>query len=174
MSQGRRRRLQIVAAGFDSLGARHLAQRCSRRYIAAMTDHPRQLSDLTGFTSLDEFGVMPREEKLEATLANPQLPGAMKLGTVKAITKARIRHQFANLLSAEFPHMQEALGELRAENPKVYLDQIMGLAEFAIPKLKSVEVEREGDSERAAKEMTMTELMNALMAPEDDPVVSEQ
>jgi hypothetical protein len=139
-----------------------------------MTDHPRQLSDLTGFTSLDEFGVMPREEKLEATLAQPEVPGGMKLGTIKAITKARIRHQFANLLAAEFPNMQTALGELRKENPKVYLDQVMGLAEFAIPKLKSVEVEREGDSERAAKEMTMTELMNALMAPEDDQVVAEQ
>lgn len=140
-----------------------------------MTDAPMKMSDLTGFTELDEFGVMPREEKIEASLANPKLPGAMKLGALKEITTARIRHQFANLLSQEFPHMQDALGELRKENPKVYLDKIGDLAEFALPKMKAVEVDHGSESGNSAKNLSMNDLMRLAFDPEpDDQVVAEQ
>lgn len=136
---------------------------------------PLQMSDLTGFTELDEFGVMPREEKLEASLANPKLPGAMKLGAIKEITRARMRHQFANLISQEMPNVQAALAEVRSDNPKVYIDQFIALAEFALPKQKAVEMDHGSESARGAREMTMSELMNAMLEPEpDSAVVSEQ
>lgn len=140
-----------------------------------MADAPTKLSDLTGFTELNEFGVTPREEHFTQSLANPQLPGAMKLGALKEITKARLRHQFSNLIDAEFTHMQAALAELRAENPKVYLDQVMELAKFALPQMKAVELEQESESGRSAKNLSMNELMKALMEPADDTqVVSVQ
>lgn len=138
---------------------------------------PTKLSDLTGFTELNEFGVTPREEHLEQTLANPKLPGAMKLGAVKEITKARLRHQFSKLISAEFENMQAAFAELRKENPKVYIDQVLSAAEFALPKMKAVEIEKESESGRQAKELSMDELMRLAFEPPADPdadVVSVQ
>lgn len=141
-----------------------------------MADAPTKLSDLTGFTELNEFGVTPREEHLEQTLANPKLPGAMKLGAVKEITKARLRYQFSKLISAEFENMQAAFLELRKENPKVYIDQVLAAAEFALPKMKAVEID-ESESGRQARELSMDELMRLALdppAPEDATVVSVQ
>src|SRR5690349_754346 len=136
---------------------------------------PLQMSDLTGFTELDEFGVMPREEKLERSLENPKLPGAMKLGAIKEITKARMRHQFANLSSQEMPNVQKARADVRADNPKVYIDQFSALAEFALPKQRAVELDRDSEGARGARDMTMDQLMNALLEPEPDAdVVSVQ
>lgn len=133
---------------------------------------PLTMSDLVGDDAgLEEFGVMPTEKKLEATLANPQLPGAMKLGAVHAITKARMRNQVATLFSQEMPNIRAALAELREANPKVYIDQILAIAEFAIPKLKAVEVTGESEAGRKANEMSLDELMGAIS---DDRVVSVQ
>ena len=140
-----------------------------------MSDAPTKLSDLTGLTEIDEFGTMPTEEKLNASLAKPEMPGAMKLGAMNAITKARMRHQFANLLSSEMPNLQAALGDLRAESPKVYIDQLLSMAEFALPRMKAVEIEGNSESERGARDMSMNDLMNALAREEPDAqVVSVQ
>jgi len=140
-----------------------------------MADAPTKLSDLTGFTELNEFGVTPREEHLEQSLAQPKLPGAMKLGAVNTITKARMRHQFSNLLSSEMDNLRAALGELRKENPKVYIDQLLSMAEFALPRMKAVEIEGESEAGRQAKEMSMDELMRLALEPEPDAqVVSVQ
>jgi hypothetical protein len=118
---------------------------------------------------------MPREEKIEASLANPQLPGAMKLGALKEITKARMRHQFANLISQEMPNVQDALREVKADNPKVYIDQFIALAEFALPKMKAVEVDHGSESGNSAKNLSMNDLMRLAFEPEpDDQVVAEQ
>lgn len=129
------------------------------------------MDELTGLGPLEEFGVLPRETVLETSLAKPDMPGAMKIGAINTITKARMRHQFANLLSSEMPNVKAALEELRRENPKVYLDQLAMLAEFALPKLKSVEVDTGGEAGRKANEMTLDELMNLAS---DDTVVSVQ
>lgn len=147
--------------------------------FAAMDDEdppkPLKMSDLTGFTELNEFGTTPREEHLVQTLENPKLPGAMKLGAVNAITKARMRHQFANLLSSEMENLRAALADLRAENPKVYIDQLLSAAEFALPRMKAVEIEKESESARQAKEMSMDDLMRIALGPEPDAdVVSIQ
>lgn len=140
-----------------------------------MTNPLTKLSDLTGMTELDEFGVMPREEVIEARLANPEMPGKMKLGAVNAITKARMRHGFANLLASEMDNLKLALKELRAENPKVYIDQLLSMAEFALPRMKAVEVEQESESSRQAKNMSMDELMRVALEADPDPeVVSVQ
>lgn len=132
---------------------------------------PLTMSDLTGLTEIDEFGVMPREEKIEASLAHPKLPGAMKLGALKEITTARMRHQFANLISQEMGNVADALREIKADNPKVYIDQFIALSEFALPKMKAVEVDHGSQAGSSAKNLSMNDLMRALMEPEPDAQV---
>jgi len=127
------------------------------------------LTDLIG-GDLDEFGQLPREEHIVESLKRPNAPGALSLGKINNVSKARMRHQFAQLLALEMPAIQSALAELHKENPKVYLDQIMALAEFSLPKLKSVEIDVSANSE-SAKDLSLADLQNALLS---DSVVSVQ
>lgn len=127
------------------------------------------LTDLIG-GDLDEFGQLPREEHIVESLRKPNAPGALSLGKINNVSKARMRHQFAQLLALEMPAIQSALAALHAENPKVYLDQIMQLAEFSLPKLKSVEIDVSANSE-SAKDLSLADLQNALLS---DSVVSVQ
>jgi len=127
------------------------------------------MQDLVG-GNMDEFKQMPREERIEASLARPNAPGAMSLVQINGVSKARMRHQFARLLGLELDNIREALAELKKENPKVYLDQVMALAEFSLPKLKSVEIDVSANSE-SAKDMSLEALQAALT---DDSVVSVQ
>jgi hypothetical protein len=127
------------------------------------------LTDLIG-GDLDEFGQLPREEHIVESLRKPNAPGALSLGKINNVSKARMRHQFAQLLALEMPAIQSALAALHAENPKVYLDQIMALAEFSLPKLKSVEIDVSANSE-SAKDLSLADLQNALLS---DSVVSVQ
>ena len=128
-----------------------------------------KLSDLIG-GDLNEFGQLPREAHIEASLAQPNAPGALSLGRINNVSKARMRHQFAQLLALELPQIQTALAALHAENPKVYLDQVMALAEFSLPKLKSVEIDVSANSE-SARSLSLADLQNALLS---DAVVSVQ
>lgn len=127
------------------------------------------LSDLVG-GDLNEFGQLPPEEHIVESLKRPDAQGALSLGRINNVSKARMRHQFAQLLALELPAIQSALAELRKENPKVYLDQVMALAEFSLPKLKSVEIDVSANSE-SAKDLSLADLQNALLS---DSVVSVQ
>lgn len=131
----------------------------------------KKLDDLVGPIHLEEFGALPREEKLNASLATPEMPGAYAVSTLKAITTARIRHQFANLIASQMPQLTEALAELKKENPKVYIEKLTEVAEFALPRLKSVEVDVSANNE-SARTLTMDQLMSALA--DDGSVVSVQ
>lgn len=131
----------------------------------------KKLDDLVGPIHLEEFGALPKEEKLEQSLAQPDLPGAYAVSTMKAIATARIRNQFSNLIASEMPNLKEALGELKKENPKVYIEKLTEVAEFALPRLKSVEVDVSANSE-SARALTMDQLMSALA--DDGSVVSVQ
>ena len=51
-----------------------------------------KLSDLTGMSDMDEFGQLPPEEHVEASLAKPDAPGALTLGRINNVSKARMRH----------------------------------------------------------------------------------
>lgn len=128
-----------------------------------------KLTELVG-ENLDEFKQMPREEKIEASLQRPTAPGALSAHQINGISKARMRHRFAQLLALEIPQIQSALVELHKENPKVYLDQIMALAEFSLPKLKSVEIDVSANAE-SARNLSLDDLQRALV---DDTVVSVQ
>ncbi len=127
------------------------------------------LDDLVG-GDIDEFRQMPREEKIEVTLRNPSAPGAMSLNTINNVSKARMRRSFAAVLALEVPHIQEALRELQKENPKVYLEKVMELAEFSLPKLKSVEIDVSANAE-SARQLSLADLQNALL---QDTVVATQ
>lgn len=135
-----------------------------------MNDKPAlTMGDLVG-GDINEFGTLPREEHIEASLKAPTAPGALSLGRINNVSKARMRHQFAKLLALELPQIQSALAELHKENPKVYLDQIMAIAEFSLPKLKSVEIDVSANAE-SARAMSLDDLQRALT---DDSVVSVQ
>ncbi len=127
------------------------------------------LTDLVG-GDLNEFGQLPREEHIVESLKRPDAPGALSLGKINNVSKARMRHSFAKVLALELPHIQEALRELQKENPKVYLEKVMELAEFSLPKLKSVEIDVSANAE-SARNMSLADLQNALV---DDTVVSVQ
>jgi hypothetical protein len=128
-----------------------------------------KLTDLIG-GDLNEFGQLPPETHIEASLAQPDAAGAISLGRINNVSKARMRHQFAKLLALEMPAIQSALKSLHQENPKVYLDQIMALAEFSLPKLKSVEIDVSANAE-SARALSLDDLQRALT---DDNVVSVQ
>lgn len=130
----------------------------------------KELEDLIGPMHLEEFGSLPKQEKLEQSLAKPDMPGAYAPSTLKAITTARIRHQFSNLVASEMENLKSALGELKKENPKVYIEKLTEVAEFALPKLKSVEVDVSANNE-SARSLTLEQLQAALV---DDTVVSIQ
>ncbi len=128
-----------------------------------------KLTDLIG-GDLNEFGQLPPETHIEASLAQPDAAGALTLNKINGVSKARMRHQFAKLLALEMPHIQTALKELHDTNAKVYLDQIMALAEFSLPKLKSVEIDVSANAE-SARALSLDDLQRALT---DDNVVSVQ
>jgi hypothetical protein len=128
-----------------------------------------KLNDLIG-GDLNEFGTLPQEAHIEASLKKPDAAGALTLGRINNVSKARMRHQFARLLALEMPQIQTALAALHAENPKVYLDQVMALAEFALPKLKSVEIDVSANAE-SARALSLDDLTRALT---DESVVSVQ
>ncbi len=128
------------------------------------------MSDLVG-GELNEFGQLPREAHIEASLAKPDAPGALTVGRINNISKARMRHQFAQLLALEIPQIQKALRDLQAENPKVYIDQVIELAKFSLPQLKSVEIDVSANSE-SARNLSLADLQRALT--DDTAVVSVQ
>lgn len=127
------------------------------------------LTDLIG-ADINEFGQLPREEHIEASLKTPNAPGALKIGTINNVSKARMRHAFAQVLALEVPHIQDALRELQRENPKVYLEKVMELAEFSLPKLKSVEIDVSANAE-SARSLSLADLQAALQSSD---VVSTQ
>jgi hypothetical protein len=130
-------------------------------------------SDLLGETDgpLDEFKQLPREELIQHSLAKPESPGALKVGSINNITKARIRYSLSQLIALEIPNMQQALLDLRKESPKAYLEQVMELATFSLPKLKAVAIDVSDNRESNARQLTLDELQSALV---DDTVVSQQ
>ena len=65
------------------------------------------LSDLVG-GELNEFGNMPPEEHMQKSLVKPDAPGAMTLGRINNVSKARMRHQMAQLLALEMPQIGRA------------------------------------------------------------------
>ena len=128
------------------------------------------LSDLCGTQdSIEEFGIVPREERIAKSLAAPRTPGALTPGQVNNITKARIRNEISKLVALELPEIQKALRELQADSPKAYLETVMQFMEFSLPKLKAMELDV-SDNRENAKTMTLDDLQKAF----GDSVVSTQ
>lgn len=129
-----------------------------------------KLPDLIG-GDINEFGSLPREEHVRQSLEKPQAPGALKIGSINNITKARIRYAMSQLIALEIPQIQQALRDLQAESPRAYLETVMELMTFSLPKLKSVEIDVSANSE-SAKNMSIADLQSALSS--DESVVSTQ
>ena len=132
------------------------------------------MHDLLGDDSaLDEFAPIAKQARIDASLSTtriiPKDRGGLTPTQINNVTKARIRQTVSNLVAGEMPAVQEALKELRADNPKVYLETLMAFMEFSLPKLKAMELDV-SDNRESTKEMTLDELTRALQ----DSVVSTQ
>jgi hypothetical protein len=133
---------------------------------------PLTMHDLLGGDdAIDEFAPVPRQERIERSLTTDKPPprGALTPTQVNNITKARIRASCAELVHGELANVKKALDEIRGDNPKVYLDQLMAFMEFSMPKLKAMELDV-SDNRESTREMTLAELEAALK----DSVVSTQ
>jgi hypothetical protein len=133
-----------------------------------MPSTPR-LPDLIG-GDINEFGSLPREEHVRQSLEKPNAPGALKIGSINNITKARIRYAMSQLVALELEHIQTALRDLQTESPKAYLETVMELMTFSLPKLKSVEIDVSANNENA-RNMSIADLQSALTSQD---VVSTQ
>lgn len=120
------------------------------------------MTDLIGANdALDEFGPIPKEQRIEQSLARPDAAGALTPGKINNITKARIRQNISNLVALELPHIQQALRELQDSSPKAYLEVVMEFMEFSLPKLKAMELDV-SDNRESVKDMSTADLLNAF------------
>lgn len=130
---------------------------------------PLTMSDLCGSGPLTEFGPVAKEELIAKSLANPGARGALSPTQINNVTKARIRQTVSNLIAEEMPQVKKALAEMAADNPKAYLETLMALMEFSLPKLKAMEIDV-SDNRESTRQMTVQELQSAF----SDTVVSTQ
>lgn len=131
------------------------------------------LHDLIGADdALDEFAPIARQERINHSIAPGRAPrnvGALTPTQVNNITKARIRSTISSLVHEEMPAVKKALAELAGDNPKAYMETLMAFMEFALPKLKAMELDV-SDNRESTKEMTLDELTRAFR----EDVVSTQ
>lgn len=126
---------------------------------------PLTMTDLIGADdALDEFGPIPTQERVKASIApgiRPAPAGALTPRQVNSITQARVRALCTDIVAGEMDRVKKALEDLAADNPKVYLDQLMAFMEFSTPKLKAMEIQHTGQ-EQSARELTVAELEAAM------------
>lgn len=102
---------------------------------------------------VDDLLGMPSEERIVRTLDNtlpaeiPPLP----LGAINNVTRARIRHAFAELAHGNMDKVQQWLERVAADHPAKAIELFIELAQFSAPKLKAVAVDvtsKDGSVER--------------------------
>lgn len=102
---------------------------------------------------VDDLLGMPSEERIVRTLDNtlpaeiPPLP----LGAINNVTRARIRHAFAELAHGNMQHVERWLHEVAQTSPAKAVELFIELAQFSAPKLKAVAVDvtsKDGSVER--------------------------
>ena len=134
---------------------------------------PLTYQDLVGADdALDEFGPIATQDRIDASLKPTvvrQAPGSLTPRKINEITKARVRALCTDIVAGEMPRVRAALEALAADNPKVYLDQLMAFMEFSLPKLKAMELDV-SDNRENARTMGLAELEQAFM----NSVVSNQ
>jgi hypothetical protein len=70
--------------------------------------------------------------------------GGRKKGTANKAT-TRLREAFTDLLEGNMGRLQELLDKVAEKNPQKALELLLKLSEFAIPKLRAIEVNNESE-----------------------------
>jgi hypothetical protein len=70
--------------------------------------------------------------------------GGRKRGTPNKAT-ARLREAFTGLLEGNMGRLQELLDKVAEKNPQKALELLLKLSEFALPKLRAIEVNNESE-----------------------------
>jgi len=70
--------------------------------------------------------------------------GGRQRGTANKAT-ARLREAFTDLLEGNMGRLQELLDKVAEKNPQKALELLLKLSEFAIPKLRAIEVNNESE-----------------------------
>lgn len=91
---------------------------------------------------------MPAAKALQFSLDQPEHPQAKSQLEVQRLTSNKIRGNFMMLLQQQDANMTEALDAVRANNPKLYLELLIDIAQFITPKLKATKVIIDDETKR--------------------------
>jgi len=73
--------------------------------------------------------------------------GGRQKGTANKAT-ARLRESFTELLEANMGRVQELFDKVAEKNPQKALELLLKLSEFALPKLRAIEVNNESEEKK--------------------------
>lgn len=136
----------------------------------------------TAPTAIGEYAIVDEkrgisissEQRLAMALdpARAQHPLALNQNQAKKVTQNRIRAAMAELAHGKIEQINRWLDEVGEKDPSRAIELFMELAQFSLPKLKSVEIDVNNQS-RDLKDLTVGQL-EAILEGDDNSVVAEQ
>jgi hypothetical protein len=106
---------------------------------------------------IDQEFVLPSEERLQRTLADPGARGAMSVPSANKVTLARLRYALADFAYTNGANIQKWLEEVANVNPQKALELYMELLQFSVPKLKATAIELH-DTSPNPKQLSVADL----------------
>lgn len=142
-------------------------------YAMYATLRPMSLDFLTDV----EFDV-PTETRVKRGLESPvqkSTPGALQLGAINKITKARLAWAVAELTAMNLEKVSKWLDEAAKDSPVAAIDRLIELLKFTNPQQKSMTVENVPTDTTNFGNLTTKQLQALVFQPAGaDGVVSEQ
>lgn len=114
----------------------------------------------------DQEFQMPENQALILSTTRPDHPKAKNQLDVQRLTANRIRMNFMVLLQNQDAHIIEALDAIRAQNPRIYIELLIDIAQFITPKLKATKIVLDDETRRndaaSMREMSLEQLDQIL------------
>ena len=95
--------------------------------------------------------------------------GGRQKGTPNKVT-ARLREAFTVLLEDNMVKVQELFDKVAEKNPQKALELLLKLSEFALPKLRAIEVNNEQEDKQTSLNINIIDTGVPLASCEDDVV----
>ena len=95
--------------------------------------------------------------------------GGRQKGTANKAT-ARLREAFTELLEGNMGRLQELLDKVAEKNPQKALELLLKLSEFALPKLRAIEVNNEPEDKQSSLNINIIDTGVPFASCEDDVV----
>ena len=93
--------------------------------------------------------------------------GGRQKGTANKAT-ARLREAFTELLEDNIGKVQELFDKVAEKNPQKALELLLKLSEFALPKLRAIEVNNEPKDKQTSLDINIIDTGVPLASYEDD------